>query len=286
MNRTGFIGGSDMYTIMNTTSWESLYRIKIGEEAPEDLSENFKVQLGIKTESFNRNWLLKELKYLGKDYFILTPNAKIRVQHGITFKANVDGILAKVKEKLNGIEVYDNYEAIIECKHTGQFNTMESMIQKYTPQCMHYMFTTGIKKAYLSVIFGNNYGFCEINWNREYWDNYCIPRVKAFWKCVKDKQEPNEYVYEQFDDYKKENTEIINNVEIDNMVARDATNDNRFKALSIDCLENFDSHIKYTKSSKEIKELVASNEREVYNDIIKVKRDKRGAKRISFVEKN
>ena len=52
MERTGFIGGSDMMTIMNG-DWEYLWQIKTGRAVPDDLSNVFPVQLGIATEEFN-----------------------------------------------------------------------------------------------------------------------------------------------------------------------------------------------------------------------------------------
>ena len=45
MNRQGFIGGSDLYNIMQG-NWHDLWLVKTGRKEPEDLSQVFRVQLG------------------------------------------------------------------------------------------------------------------------------------------------------------------------------------------------------------------------------------------------
>ena len=56
MERKGFIGGSDLYDIMNS-NWHKLWLIKTGRQEPEDLSNQFNVRLGQYTEKFNLDWL-------------------------------------------------------------------------------------------------------------------------------------------------------------------------------------------------------------------------------------
>ena len=56
--RRYFIGGSDARIIMgdDETALLRLWREKRGEVAPEDLSGNLVVQLGVATEDLNRRW--------------------------------------------------------------------------------------------------------------------------------------------------------------------------------------------------------------------------------------
>src|SRR5262249_44140766 len=56
--RTGFLGGSDAHVIMghDETALLRLWREKRGEVEPLDLSGNLIVQLGLATESLNRQW--------------------------------------------------------------------------------------------------------------------------------------------------------------------------------------------------------------------------------------
>src|SRR5258708_27431748 len=58
IERRRFIGGSDARTIMgdDENALLRLWREKRGEVAPEDLSGNLIVQLGIVTEHLNRHW--------------------------------------------------------------------------------------------------------------------------------------------------------------------------------------------------------------------------------------
>src|SRR5215510_6318655 len=56
--RRAVIGGSDARIIMGSdeTALLRLWREKRGEAAPEDLSGNLIVQLGVATEELNRSW--------------------------------------------------------------------------------------------------------------------------------------------------------------------------------------------------------------------------------------
>jgi predicted phage-related endonuclease len=57
-DRRTFIGGSDARIIMgcDEAALLRLWREKRGEAAPEDLSDNLIVQLGVVTEDLNRRW--------------------------------------------------------------------------------------------------------------------------------------------------------------------------------------------------------------------------------------
>ena len=56
--RRAFIGGSDARVVMGTdeAALVRLWREKRGEAEPEDLSGNLIVQLGLVTETLNRQW--------------------------------------------------------------------------------------------------------------------------------------------------------------------------------------------------------------------------------------
>src|SRR5262245_8466346 len=58
LDRRGFIGGSDARVIMGAdeAALLRLWREKRGEVVPEDLSGNLLVQLGLATETLNRQW--------------------------------------------------------------------------------------------------------------------------------------------------------------------------------------------------------------------------------------
>ena len=58
LNRQSFIGGSDARIIMGSdeAALLRLWREKRGQAAPEDLSDDLIVQLGLVTEPLNRYW--------------------------------------------------------------------------------------------------------------------------------------------------------------------------------------------------------------------------------------
>ncbi len=122
MERTGFIGGSDMMTIMDG-DWEYLWQIKTGRAVPDDLSNVFPVQLGIATEEFNMS--LVEDATLPMDRQHVVANW----WEGVPLKATLDGY----RRDLNGNGVG------VECKHTYERNTLDNQLQKYMPQLQFYM---------------------------------------------------------------------------------------------------------------------------------------------------
>ena len=63
MDRTGFLGGSDMSLILNG-DWLYLWEIKTGREKPDDLSDVFPVQLGNATEEWHIDQVGNELDTL------------------------------------------------------------------------------------------------------------------------------------------------------------------------------------------------------------------------------
>ena len=70
-DRNNYIGGSDANRLLYRLDkhdwetvgqqWDALYLEKIGEQDPEDLSDNLRVQIGIATEYINIQWLEREL---------------------------------------------------------------------------------------------------------------------------------------------------------------------------------------------------------------------------------
>src|SRR5258707_15845966 len=69
IERRRFIGGSDARTIMgdDENALLRLWREKRGEVAPEDLSGNLIVQLGVVTEHLNRHWYERNTGHALKD---------------------------------------------------------------------------------------------------------------------------------------------------------------------------------------------------------------------------
>lgn len=136
--KTG-IGGSDA-TLLVSGKWKELYEIKKGIKE-EDLSFVLPVQLGIHTESFNREWFSAN-----------TDLAVQEIDQTLVHKkydfilANIDGYV--LNEHLKP-------KAIFEAKHTNMMTKEDTIIEKYYAQVQHYMMVSNMKEAFLSVIFGN-----------------------------------------------------------------------------------------------------------------------------------
>ena len=98
MNRIGFIGGSDLYSIMNG-DWVQLYDIKAGLVEPPDLSDQFNVQLGTHTERFNIEWLSANSGY---------ASTKLHYKKGVyqyEYSQTISGV--PYKGQLDDILVFD-----------------------------------------------------------------------------------------------------------------------------------------------------------------------------------
>ena len=252
MNRTGFIGGSDTIKIM-AGEWLDLWQVKTGRKEPDDLSDNIAVQLGIHTESFNIGWFEKtyqasvvdQQKSFGEDIGI------------VPVVGTVDGM-------------WNN--SIVEAKHTNNFNNMDDMISRYMPQLQTYMRLSDAEGAYLSVIFGNSkWEATHIARNDAYFDSMWSV-VSDFWGYVLRDEEPVAIDTPSIS---------IEKIAVDDMVIRDASTDNAFIDAAHTYIENQAAAGAFESAKKSLKDMVGPNEREVYCDLLTVKRDKRGSLRLT-----
>jgi predicted phage-related endonuclease len=258
--RMGFIGGSDAVKIMSG-DWHQLWLEKTGQGQPVDLSDQFNVQLGTYTEDFNIAWFEHEynLQVLAYQHEV---SSKI---DGIPFKATLDGVL-----KENDIDVG------LECKHTSSFRKFDDILAYYTPQIQLYMKVAKLDKMYLSVIFGNQWECKLIERSEDEWQRM-LPILKDFWNHVENNIPPSA-------DMPNELPTGVQHMTIDNMVTRDASQDNFFVELQHHYIAHYDDTKIFENAKKELKSLVEPNEREVYTDKLSIKRNKRGALTIHIKE--
>lgn len=260
-----FIRGSDMIDIMNG-NWNKLWRIKKGLQGRPDLSFQFNVQLGLATEDFNIKW--------AEDNYMLKFNkqAARQIQYGlIKLKGTLDGF--------SGTNSEDEIEYIgIECKHTYSYNTMDKMLEYYMPQLQFYIWIAKLNKIIFSVIFGNQWKAVEVYPSEEYLDRM-KDQIKLFWEHIVHNTEPDDLNYNT--DVLRNNVISIDGVPINKMVARDASKSNSFTEYTQQYLDNEDAAKTFEAAKKALREEIRPNEREVYNDLISVKRDKRGSVRVT-----
>jgi hypothetical protein len=263
MNRIGFLGGSDMRRIMDG-DWVSLWEQKTARSELDDLSTNLAVQLGIHTESFNIEWFKDNLQAeVTHEQHEFTLN-----WYNIPLKGQVDGML-KLQDPNDKIN-------ILECKHTYEMNKMESCIKMYMPQMQFYMWLAQADGCYLSVIFGNRRWECVyVSKDWDYIEKMKV-YIKEFWGHVTEDTRP-------FGD-----NEIppvsIDKIKVDGMTKRDASGDNEFISRCHDYIEQEKSAKLFESAKSDLKAMVGDDEREVYCDLLAIKRDKRGSLRITVKE--
>jgi len=261
MERKGFIGGSDLYSIMRG-DWHDLWLVKTGRKEPDDLSGQFNVQLGNETESFNLDWLTKQTGYNHRQ---VATTLKQQIISDVPYQARPDAIAH---------DHSDNAFAIIECKHTGGHKKMSDILDAYLPQVHLYMRVMDIHQTIFSVIFGNRWEHCFVDYNHKFWMEVST-QAHAFWQYVIEDKEPENYKSTKID---------WSAVKIDGLVCRDASQDNQFVNLAHDFVNTSQSMKQHDAVKKELRSMIQDNEREVFCDLLSIKRDKRGACRITINE--
>jgi len=252
MKRTGFIGGSDCVKIMQG-DWLELWQIKTGRIDSPDLSKNLAVQMGIHTEDFNLNWFETEYDCVLSD-------------HQREYKDTIGSV--PVKGTIDAMFG----DAIVEAKHTNPFNKMDDIIQRYMPQIQLYCRLAEAPDAYLSVIFGNSkWESTVVSYDYSYFNSMWAV-VSDFWDHVVRDEEPTNISTPNVS---------TDSISVDNMVIRDASTSNEFVSTAATYIQGLEQDKVFQNAKKSLKEMVAPNEREVYCDFLTVKRDKRGALRIS-----
>lgn len=173
------IGGSDAARIVSG-DWYALWAEKTSRAAPEDLSRNLAVQLGLYTEAFNAHW-----------YEMLNPDIHI----GNRGQAVVHEEYPFLRCTLDGIAFSRSVNATLgvwQAKHVNAFSKMEEVVARYTPQVMHEMIVTGFHRAILSVIIGTDkYEAVEIE-RDEFFASAYIDRCIKFWRHVETDTPPVE----------------------------------------------------------------------------------------------
>ena len=258
MIRTGFIGGSDLYSIMRG-DWHELWQVKMGIKEADNLDHIFKVQLGTYTEPFNIDWFCKDT---GHEASQQQQELK-KVVGGVPFKGTVDAFVTSEEGKTS----------LLECKHTSSNRSMSDMLDAYMPQIQLYMALSHHDQAYLSVIFGNDIDYCCVEYDQDYFD-VVVKRCQEFWQLVTSNTEPSHDVASWKIDWSQ--------VKIDGLKARDANNDNHFMSLAHDYVLTIAKAKEHEACKKELKSLMMDDEREVFCDLLTIKRDKRGACRITI----
>jgi hypothetical protein len=136
------------------------------------------------------------------------------------------------------------------------------------------MYLADIDRCFLSVIFGNNKWESVCVQYDETFTKNMIAKASEFWVHVTSDTPPDfDIAHKSYD---------IDKISVDDMVKRDASTDNFFNDLAHQYIEQMPNAYNFDNIKKQLKELVADNEREVYSPLLTIKRDKRGSLRINI----
>jgi predicted phage-related endonuclease len=173
--RRYFIGGSDARIIMgdNEDALVRLWREKRGEVAPDDLSNNLIVQLGLATEDLNRRW------YEANTEQVITDIQK-QVRHPA-----LKWMVATLDGRVQGSD------AVFEAKFMLPWSfSEEGAAQKYMPQLQHNMWVVAARNAVLSVITGGG-KWVQITTHADpLYQHLIVTAERKFWRCVESGEPP------------------------------------------------------------------------------------------------
>jgi predicted phage-related endonuclease len=221
-----------------------LYREMIGEEVEEDLSNVWPVQLGSATEQLNLDWYEKKVGYL------LTRRGEVVVHpHFDWAAATLDGYDPVIK-------------AVVETKHVGGREPMETIIDRYQPQMQWQMFVTFNPQCAISVIMGANEPIVEYIDRDDAYIAEMVKRGEQFMLCVALRRPPVDLgpVPPPADA-----TKII-----------DMAGNNYWAADAADWLETQDAAVKNKDREKALKAMVPADAKKCFGYGVRITRDRAG----------
>lgn len=255
-DRSKFIGGTDAMRIMRG-EWAELYAEKKGLVETEDLSSVFPVQLGIFTEPFHLSWVQDSLGPI---------NQKVESKYHPLFtymRAHIDGWC-------------EDHNTFIEAKHTGGFEDLNTLIDRYTPQLAHYCNVYQREWCWFSVIMGNREPTpVKVSIDAAYRENL-ITVIEQFWWHVTEGVEPEITPVANLD--------VKAQVKVNDMRVVDMTGNNEW-AHAAQGYRMYEEQAKEFESCKKmLKRLVEDDVRQATGHGITVKRAVNGSLRISAVQ--
>ena len=252
-DRRAFIGGSDARIIMGDDQNElmRLWQEKRGEIAPQNLSHNLIVQLGIATEALNRSW------YQSATGHAITDIQK-RVRHPVHswMAATLDGIVAPTG-------------AVFEAKFMLPWAfSEEAAAEKHMAQLQHNMWVVAARAAVLSIITGGG-KWVEITVHADpLYQHLLLTAEKKFWRCVQSGEPPLLFGIET----PRPRLAAVKVV--------DMTASNLWAECAASYLRTRAAHGEHELAKTELKKLLPEDAKEAFGHGIRAKRSKAGA--ISF----
>jgi hypothetical protein len=253
------IGASDANRIVKS-DWLALYREKVGETEPEDLSCVFRVQLGIQTERFHLDWL---------------------GQHYAT--GPIDDVPDR-KHYLGSPWIYchldgwaGNHDTFIEVKHSNGRATAREAAIYYMAQLQHQMMIMDRSWCWFSVIPGNDDPqLVRVDADADY-QAQLLQMEQSFWWHVTNKVPPEITPTGT----QAELQRVGAGIPIDGLKPYDMTGSNEWASLAADYKNNFDAARTFEEAKTTLKGMVPADASECSGHGLTIKRDKRGSLRFS-----
>jgi len=282
-DRNEYIGSSDAKTIMGD-DWQDLWERKTGRKDPDDLSEVFRVQLGVFTEEFHLDWTFRKLQseQTEPDDWEMAKFNKSQKQHQYVrltgektpLRSHPDALISNYGKTGVG-----SIEMPVEVKHSGAFLNANAACDYYMPQLQHHMFCWGQRHCLFSVILGNNEP--ERIWverSDDYVGHY-LAKADVFWNYVKSDQPPNdEFFYPAV-----MHSSVTDKIRKNGMVRRNISEDNHMTSLVQDLYETAYAAKQHSDTKTIIKKEMKEDEAELYSERVSIKKNKRGAVTIKLM---
>jgi len=228
-----------------------LWREKRGEVAPEDLSGNLIVQLGLATEDLNRRW------YEANTGRVITDIQK-RIRHPVLrwMGATLDG-------RVQGSDT------VFEAKFMLPWSfSEEAAAEKYMPQLQHNMWVVAARTAVLSVITGGGKWVEILTHADPLYQHLIVTAERKFWRCVESGEQPQLFGIEP----PKPRLEAVRVV--------DMASSNAWAEFATIFTQTHQAHLQHEHAKAELKSLVPEEAKEAIGHGVRAKRSKSGA--ISF----
>jgi predicted phage-related endonuclease len=228
-----------------------LWQEKRGEVAPEDLSDNLIVQLGLATGELNRRWyetntgevitdIQKQVRHPTIRWLAATPDGRV-------------GASGAVFESKFMLPWYFSEEAAAE---------------KYMPQLQHNMWVVAARSAVLSIITGGG-KWVEIKTHADpLYQHLIVTAERKFWRCVESGEPPRLFGVEP----PKPRIEAVRVV--------DMSSSNAWAEFAAVFARTRSAHLEHEQAKTELKGLIPEDAKEATGHGIRAKRSKSGA--VSF----
>ena len=251
-DRSSFIGGSDARIIMGSDepALLRLWREKRREVAPEDLSGNLIVQLGLATERLNRCW-----------YQANTGRVVTHVQEWVRHPT-LRWMAATLDGRIGGGDVF-------EAKFMLPWSfSEEGAAEKYMPQLQHNMWVVAARSAVLSVITGGG-KWVEIKTHADpLYQHLIVTAERKFWRCVESGEPPKLFGVEP----PRPRIEALRIV--------DMSSSNAWAEFAAIFSRTRPAYLEHEQAKAELKSLVPDDAQQAIGHGVRAKRSKSGA--ISF----